>query len=179
MPVIRRSERSIHSPSREKRRIPANEPGATDDIVLAYPCNKAERNAFRTTSGRKVTDHQWAVYDYILQVPKGKVTTYKQVCLAISEGTPRSVGTALRNNPFAPYVPCHRVIASNFFIGGFRGEWGTIRKAGIIYSKTPSPTGGLQCQRKLEILKKEGVNFDSEGYLRDKDHRRVQLEATL
>ena len=43
--------------------------------------------------------------------------------MALGQGSPRSVGGALRNNPFAPRIPCHRVIASSFFVGGFKGEW--------------------------------------------------------
>ncbi|TFK53327.1 DNA binding methylated-DNA--cysteine S-methyltransferase [Heliocybe sulcata] len=135
---------------------------------FTYPLTQTDRDAFRTNSGKKVTDHQWAVYDHILQVPEGKVTTYKRVCLAIGAGSPRSVGSALRNNPFAPYVPCHRVVASNFFIGGFYGEWGTISKTGIVRAKSPTSGGGLQGERKLEILRNEGVFFDSQGYLRDR-----------
>lgn len=65
------------------------------------------------------------------------------------------MGSALRNNPFAPYVPCHRIIASNHFIGGFCGEWGK-------ESKT-----GTQCNRKLEILEREGVSFTKAGYIAD------------
>lgn len=64
-----------------------------------------------------------------------------------------SVGNALRNNPFAPYIPCHRVIASNFFIGGFFGEWGTSHKT------------GTRCDQKLNLLMKEGVNFTKGGHL--------------
>lgn len=64
-----------------------------------------------------------------------------------------AVGAALRNNPFAPFVPCHRVIASDRFIGGFTGEWG--RNSGT----------GKHCNRKLEMLAKEGVGFNEKGYL--------------
>ncbi|KAF8415326.1 DNA binding methylated-DNA--cysteine S-methyltransferase, partial [Boletus edulis BED1] len=46
-------------------------------------------------------------------IPCGRVTTYGGFCLALGMGSPRSVGSALRHNPFAPFVPCHRVIASN------------------------------------------------------------------
>jgi len=59
----------------------------------------------------------------LCQVPSGQFTTY----LAISDhlhSSPRAVGGALRNNPFAPEVPCHRVVAADGGIGGFGGEWG-------------------------------------------------------
>ena len=40
----------------------------------------------------------------------------------ISSGSPRSVGRALATNPFAPRVPCHRVLPATLFAGGFRGN---------------------------------------------------------
>jgi methylated-DNA-[protein]-cysteine S-methyltransferase len=67
------------------------------------------------------------------------------------------VGSALRNNPFAPLVPCHRVVASNFFIGGFCGEWGQ------------NPNKGDQeslFDKKKRMLAEEGVFFDDKGYLK-------------
>lgn len=72
------------------------------------------------------------------------------------------VGSALRNNPFAPFVPCHRIIASNMYIGGFFGEWGTGANA-----RGGQKNTGLQCNRKMEMLAKEGVTFSVEGYLTD------------
>ena len=45
--------------------------------VYYPPPNSAERAAFRTEDGKKVSDHAWAVYDYIRGIPVGKVTTYK------------------------------------------------------------------------------------------------------
>jgi methylated-DNA-[protein]-cysteine S-methyltransferase len=61
----------------------------------------------------------------------------------------------LGKNPFAPEVPCHRVIASTGYIGGFMGDW----------EKVPS---GMNCDKKLDLLKKEGVEFDERGMLKDK-----------
>src|SRR5712691_11477855 len=83
----------------------------------------SEREAFRTKAGKRVPPHHWAVYDLIRTIPAGKVSTYKDVSAALKAGSPRSVGGALRNNPFAPHIPCHRVIASSFSAGGFKGEW--------------------------------------------------------
>jgi methylated-DNA-[protein]-cysteine S-methyltransferase len=65
--------------------------------------------------------------------------------------SPRAVGNALRNNPFAPQVPCHRVLASDGTIGGFKGSWGRNGKEGL--------NDGL----KKSLLKGEGVRFDSRG----------------
>jgi methylated-DNA-[protein]-cysteine S-methyltransferase len=62
------------------------------------------------------------------------------------------VGNALRRNPFAPIVPCHRVIANNLFLGGFQGVW---------------DLSGETAPRKLALLKDEGVSFDSRGIIMD------------
>jgi len=63
------------------------------------------------------------------------------------------VGSALKNNPFSPYIPCHRVIASDLFVGGFFGEWGKDHKSGKRYNQ------------KISILAREGVRFNGTGYL--------------
>ncbi|KAI9566726.1 methylated-DNA--cysteine S-met [Boletus coccyginus] len=118
------------------------------------------RVAFRTRDGKAITEHQWAVYDLTRAIPCGRVTTYGTLCKILGKGSPRSVGSALRHNPFAPSVPCHRVIASNLYIGGFFGEWGTL-------SSHKDGASGQRCQRKVEILAMEGVEFTVDGYLAD------------
>ncbi len=60
-----------------------------------------------------VTVFQQSVYDICLRVPRGKVTTYGEIARVLGCGSSRAVGQALRCNPFAPRVPCHRVIASS------------------------------------------------------------------
>jgi O-6-methylguanine DNA methyltransferase len=85
---------------------------------------------------QRVTDFQKAVYRAVMKIPLGATRSYAWVARHI--GRPRSsraVGNALHKNPYAPYVPCHRVIASDGTIGG--------------YSR------GLK--RKRELLKKEGL----------------------
>ena len=59
----------------------------------------------------------------LCQVPCGQVTTY-QALSQFLHSSPRAVGNALRNNPLAPTVPCHRVVAADMSIGGFGGGWG-------------------------------------------------------
>lgn len=132
------------------------------DCKIHYPLSEHERKTFKTRDGKHVTPHQWAVYDFTRTIPCGRVTTYKDICVALGQGSPRSVGSALRNNPFAPFVPCHRVIASNLYIGGFFGEWGTGANA-----RSGQKNTGLQCNRKMEMLAMEGVTFSVEGYLED------------
>lgn len=60
------------------------------------------------------------VYQAVRKIPKGKVTTYAAVALAIGKPKAvRAVGNALHGNPYAPVVPCHRVIRSDGRVGGF------------------------------------------------------------
>lgn len=61
-------------------------------------------------------------------IPKGRVSTYGDLAKALSPPScARAVGQAMRRNPFAPRVPCHRVIASDLRLGGFSGFW--VRRA--------------------------------------------------
>jgi methylated-DNA-[protein]-cysteine S-methyltransferase len=91
------------------------------------------------------------VYTLLLAIPPGRVTTYAHLARALSS-SPRAVGGALRNNPFAPEVPCHRVIASDGYVGGFKGDW----------EKAPS---GVNQSMKLQLLSEEGVQFTPDGKL--------------
>ena len=60
------------------------------------------------------------VYKKLLQVPKGKVTTYGELAKAVGlKNGQRTVGTIMRNNPFPVIVPCHRVVKSDGKIGGY------------------------------------------------------------
>jgi methylated-DNA-[protein]-cysteine S-methyltransferase len=54
-------------------------------------------------------------------VPKGKVTTYKQIARKLRTRAYRAVGGALNRNPYAPMVPCHRVVGSDGSLTGFAG----------------------------------------------------------
>jgi O-6-methylguanine DNA methyltransferase len=63
------------------------------------------------------------VYDQLMQVPRGRVTTYG--ALAKAAGIPKAsrlVGAIMRGNPNAPRVPCHRVVRSDGGIGGYSGS---------------------------------------------------------
>ena len=85
----------------------------------------------------KGTKFQVKVWKYLKTIPKGKVKTYKQVAIGINRPkAARAVANACANNPYAPKVPCHRVIRSDGSLGGY------------------SAPGGLKTKKKL--LKKEG-----------------------
>ncbi len=96
----------------------------------------------KTFDWSRVTPFRRRVYEALLAVPKGKVTTYGRLAEAIGCGSAQAVGQALRHNPFAPEVPCHRVIAADLTLGGFAGE-----------------TDGEELERKRALLASEGVRF--------------------
>ena len=59
----------------------------------------------------KGTKFQLKVWKYLKTIPKGKVKTYKQVAMGIkSPKSARAVANACAKNPYAPKIPCHRVI---------------------------------------------------------------------
>lgn len=79
------------------------------------------------------TKFQKQVWLELLKIPKGKISTYKQI--AISIGNPnavRAVGSAIGKNPFAPDVPCHRVVKTDFSLGGYSGEGGIMLKKKLL-----------------------------------------------
>ncbi|MEK6906920.1 MAG: MGMT family protein, partial [Nanoarchaeota archaeon] len=59
------------------------------------------------------------VYNLCKKIPKGNVSTYREIAHALNTKAYRAVGQALNKNPYAPVVPCHRVIASNGNLHGF------------------------------------------------------------
>ena len=83
------------------------------------------------------------VYEVCSKIPKGKVSTYKSIAEKLGCKAYRAVGTALNKNPYWPRVPCHRVVKSNGFVGGFAS--GT--------------------NKKIKLLKKEGIKIKEKRIL--------------
>ncbi len=99
---------------------------------------KRDKKVRRLIDSQTGTAFEKSVWKAIMKIPKGEVRSYKWVAKRI--GRPRAcraVGNALRKNPLAPLVPCHRVVASNG-LGGY--------------------SGGLEKKRLL--LEKEGVYLE-------------------
>ncbi len=75
------------------------------------------------------------VYKLTRQIPRGKVSTYKEIAEALGTRAYRAVGQALHVNPYAPRVPCHRVVNSqgdlHGFASGLRKKAILLRKEGI------------------------------------------------
>ena len=69
---------------------------------------------------RPPTLFEQKVYDTISKIPKGHVMTYGELAEKV-QSSPRAVGQALKRNPYAPKVPCHRVIGKNGTLTGFGG----------------------------------------------------------
>lgn len=96
------------------------------------------------------TPFQKSALSLLLQIPPGCYTTYALMSTYLSS-SPRAIGNAIRNNPFAPEVPCHRVLATGGGLGGFGGSWG---KKG---------EEGKNDKEKIRLLRGEGVRFDGKG----------------
>lgn len=76
----------------------------------------------RVLADKTITEFQRKVYLELLNVPCGETISYKELGLRIGCKSAQAIGQALKRNPFAPEVPCHRVIASDGSIGGFHGQ---------------------------------------------------------
>ena len=80
-------------------------------------------------------------HELLLQIPKGKVTTYMEIAHALETKAYRAVGQAMNRNPNLVRFPCHRVVKSNGELGGYA-------------------TGSV---RKLEFLIQVGVDVSESG----------------
>ena len=86
------------------------------------------------------TEFQRRVWAYLRKIPRGSVKTYSQVAKGIGKPlAARAVANAIGKNPYAPKIPCHRVIRSDGSLGGYSGK------------------GGVKSKRFL--LKKEGIRL--------------------
>jgi methylated-DNA-[protein]-cysteine S-methyltransferase len=107
---------------------------------------EAAKLLLRSDNNSKLTPFRRKVLSALCDVPEGQVTTYKLLARRIGCGSSQAVGQALKNNPFAPTIPCHRVIASDRALGGFAGA-----------------RLGDSIDRKYKLLKEEGVKFTVDG----------------
>lgn len=73
------------------------------------------------------------VWKECARIPEGKTRTYGWIAKKIgSPGAARAVGQALAKNPFAPTIPCHRVVRSDGSLGGYSGTGGIRAKRRIL-----------------------------------------------
>ena len=79
----------------------------------------------------KGTEFQLKVWETLLKIPMGGLTTYKDIAGRIgNQQASRAVGAAVGDNPVAFLIPCHRVIQSTGLIGQY--HWGASRKTAMI-----------------------------------------------
>lgn len=107
------------------------------------------------------TNFENKVYHLTKQIPLGKVTTYRKIAHALNTRAYQAVGQALRKNPLAPQVPCHRVIKSDGHLGGFSGQ-----------------TKGKKVKQKQLLLKKEGVVFKN-GRIKNLEKHLITFSAII
>lgn len=90
------------------------------------------------------SDFHQRVYAYARAIPPGSTRTYGDVAEALGDkALARAVGQALGHNPFAPVVPCHRVLAAGQRAGGFSAEGGTRTKLRMLQIEgAPLGAGG-------------------------------------
>ena len=81
----------------------------------------------------KGTKFQLKVWKYLKTIPKGNLKTYKEVAIGIkSPKSARAVANACGKNPYAPKIPCHRVIRSDGSLGGYSGKGGIQQKRRLL-----------------------------------------------
>jgi len=81
---------------------------------------------------KELSDFEWQVLAAAGKIPLGQTRTYRWVAEQIGRpGAARAVGQALRKNPYAPVIPCHRVVKSDGTPGGYAGKYGP-RKARLL-----------------------------------------------
>ena len=76
-------------------------------------------------------------YKLVSKIPKGRISTYKEIAKVLNTKAYRAVGNAMAKNPNPIIVPCHRVINSNGLIGGY----------------------ALGIDKKISLLQKEGITI--------------------
>ena len=105
------------------RRAPSRQPPPRGVPAAAWAC---------------LTDFQRRVYAAVCGIPPGETRSYQWVAERI--GRPRAaraVGNALRRNPFAPKVPCHRVVRADGSLGGY--SRGSSRKRALLRAEGWTP----------------------------------------
>ncbi len=89
-------------------------------------------NAIRTKM-KQYPAFQQKVWTACAEIPSGQIRTYRWIAEKIgSPKAARAVGSALGKNPFAPIIPCHRVLRSDGGMGGYSGDGGITKKIQLL-----------------------------------------------
>ena len=114
-----------------------------------------------------VTEHLSSYTRIILEItrriPLGYVSSYGAIAKAVG-GSPRAVGGVMASNPFAPIVPCHRVVSSDFTLGGYGGGYGEGLKVKLAFLKREKQ--GYTSNREISVNDKKLQVFPVELVLK-------------
>lgn len=110
---------------------------------------EADIRAGRILPGMNFNQRVWAI---TARVPAGKVVTYADLAQALGSRGFRAVGNALNRNPYAPGVPCHRVVGSSGSLTGF--AQGLARKQEMLADEGVICSNGRVCleNRRFELM---------------------------
>ncbi len=109
-------------------------------IASAFPIGGA-KNLPALSLHIKGTNFQLKVWEALLKIPDGGVTTYGDIAESLHlPGASRAVGTAVGSNPVSWLIPCHRVIRSTGELGGY--AWGIERKKVMLMREQMAPKVG-------------------------------------
>jgi methylated-DNA-[protein]-cysteine S-methyltransferase len=119
----------------------------------------SKRTKITTTTKRVLKNED--VYELLLKIPAGKVTTYGDLAKALGNpSASRIVGRILGQNPNPIKVPCHRVVMSDGKLGGY--AYGTAKKRGLLEKEGLSFTNGI-----VSDFTKIRISLSSNGKTRD------------
>lgn len=91
---------------------------------------------------RGLSDFHRRVYELARRIPPGQTRTYGEIAEELGDKTlARAVGQAMGLNPFAPVVPCHRVLAAGNKPGGFSAGGGALTKLRMLDIEGARPNG--------------------------------------
>ena len=114
--------------------------GTKEKLLLSSPMVTMSNKRTKISTIKPIRNND--VYDLLLKIPAGKVSTYGDLARALGNpSASRAIGRILGENPNPIKVPCHRVVMSNGQIGGY--AYGTARKRQLLEKEGVSLTNGI------------------------------------
>jgi len=114
--------------------------GTKERLLLSSPMVTMSDKRTKISTIKPIRNND--VYDLLLKIPAGKVSTYGDLARALGNpSASRAIGRILGENPNPIKVPCHRVVMSNGQIGGY--AYGTARKRQLLEKEGVSLTNGI------------------------------------
>lgn len=114
--------------------------GTKEKLLLSSPMVTMSDKRTKISKSKPIRNND--VYDLLLKIPAGKVSTYGDLARALGNpSASRAIGRILGENPNPIKVPCHRVVMSNGQIGGY--AYGTARKRQLLEKEGVSLTNGI------------------------------------